>query len=155
MKLSTIFALFTLSLVVKATWWAAAAQPVILSLGAVLAAIDLDVLNMDAQTIEWKNWLGFRSDRKRKRFEKFRDKGPEETSDKNIDLIEPERKWDRADFKAKIKKMKDDARYKVAYEVGDESEIEAPNALIQDDIDAFIYSTSFNNAFSGEYYDEF
>ena len=48
MKLSAIFALFTLNLVVKATWWAAAAQPVILSLGAVLAAFDLDVLNFDA-----------------------------------------------------------------------------------------------------------
>ena len=48
MKLISIFALFTLSSIVKGTWWAAAVQPVILSLGAVLTALDLD---LDVQPI--------------------------------------------------------------------------------------------------------
>ena len=42
-------------MIVKGTWWIAAVQPVILSLGAVLAAIDLNVL--DVQPIEWRNLL--------------------------------------------------------------------------------------------------
>ena len=46
MKLKSIFALFTLSVMVKGTWLAAVVQPVILSLGAVLGALDLDVLDV-------------------------------------------------------------------------------------------------------------
>ena len=57
MKLKSILAVFTLSVMVKGTWLAAVVQPVILSLGAVLGAIDLDVL--DVQTIELKNLLPF------------------------------------------------------------------------------------------------
>ena len=57
MKIRDIFALFTLIMIVKGTWWAAAVQPVILSLGAVLSAIDKDVL--DIEQIQWKNWLPF------------------------------------------------------------------------------------------------
>ena len=49
MKLRHIFALLTLSTIVKGTWLAAAIQPVILSLGAMFSAIDLDVL--DTETI--------------------------------------------------------------------------------------------------------
>ena len=47
MKLIDIFALFTLGVIVKSTWWAAAVQPVILSFGAVLAAVDLDILDVE------------------------------------------------------------------------------------------------------------
>ena len=54
--------------------------------------------------------------------------------------------------------MKDDARFNVntnvAYQV-DESEIEAPNALIQDDLGAFIYNVKFDSEFYGDYHDEF
>ena len=46
MKLRSILALSTLCVIVKGAWWAAAVQPVILSLGAVLSAIDLDVLDI-------------------------------------------------------------------------------------------------------------
>ena len=58
MKLSSIFALFTLCSIVKGAWWAAAVQPVILGFGAVFTAINLDVLDLDANSFEWKNWLG-------------------------------------------------------------------------------------------------
>ena len=40
MKLRSIFALFALSVTVNGAWWAAAMHPVILSIGAVFAAID-------------------------------------------------------------------------------------------------------------------
>ena len=46
MKLLDIFVLFTLSEIVKSTWWATAVQPVILSLGAILTAFDKDVLDV-------------------------------------------------------------------------------------------------------------
>ena len=46
MKLFYIFALFTLSVMVKGAWLAAVVQPVILSLGAMLGTMDLDVLEM-------------------------------------------------------------------------------------------------------------
>ena len=57
MKLESIIALFTLIVMVKGAWWAAAVQPVILTLGAVLGTIDKDVL--DIQAIEWRNLLPF------------------------------------------------------------------------------------------------
>ena len=58
MKITVIFAFVTLSVIVKGAFWAAAVQPVILSLGAVLAAIDLDVL--DVQASEWNKWKVFK-----------------------------------------------------------------------------------------------
>ena len=60
MKLLATFALILLSTIVKAAWWIPAVQPVILSLGAVLTAFNLDVLNIDVQPIEWKNWLSLK-----------------------------------------------------------------------------------------------
>ena len=51
MNLINIFALLTLSVMVKSAWWAAAVQPVILSLGAIFSAIDQDVLDIQ--------WLPF------------------------------------------------------------------------------------------------
>ena len=48
MKLIGIFALFTLSMMVEGTWWTTAVQPVILSLGAILGALDLDVLDIQS-----------------------------------------------------------------------------------------------------------
>ena len=55
MKLGSIFALFTLSTIVKGAWFIAAVQPVILSIGAILAAIDLDVI--DIQPIKFRNFF--------------------------------------------------------------------------------------------------
>ena len=46
MKLRSILALFTLIVMVRGAWFAAAVQPVILSLGAVLSAVDQDVLDV-------------------------------------------------------------------------------------------------------------
>ena len=46
MKLKGVFALLSLSVMVKGTWWSAAVQPIILSLGAIMGAIDLDVLEI-------------------------------------------------------------------------------------------------------------
>ena len=57
MKLSIIFAQFTLIVIVKGAWWAAAVHPVVLGFGAVMSAINLDVLNL--QSIELKNLLPF------------------------------------------------------------------------------------------------
>ena len=57
MKIIGIFALFTLSTIVEGALWAAAVQPVILTLGAIFTAIDQDVL--DVQSIEWKRYLPF------------------------------------------------------------------------------------------------
>ena len=46
MKLQDILALCTLIVMVRGAWFASAIQPVILSLGAVLSAVDLDVLDV-------------------------------------------------------------------------------------------------------------
>ena len=57
MKLFSIIALFILSVKVVSAFWTAAVQPVILSIGAVFAALNQDVL--DVQTIEWRSFLPF------------------------------------------------------------------------------------------------
>ena len=59
MKLKDILVLFTLSLIVEGTWLAAAVQPIILSLGAVFSAIDLDVLEIES--IQLRNLLTFKN----------------------------------------------------------------------------------------------
>ena len=61
--LSIIIALFALGEMVNCTWWAAAVQPVILSLGAVFAALDLDLQPMlDAQPIDFKNFFTLKNE---------------------------------------------------------------------------------------------
>ena len=56
MKLSTILALFTLSTIVRG--WTALLQPIALSIGAALAAFNLDVEPMlDIQPIKLPKWL--------------------------------------------------------------------------------------------------
>ena len=55
MKLLSIIVLFALC-EIGYCWWTAAAQPIILSIGALFAALDLDVQPMlDAQPIRWQN----------------------------------------------------------------------------------------------------
>ena len=51
MKLKSIVALFTFIISVEGAFWAAALNPVILSLGAVFGAINTDLLNIES--IEW------------------------------------------------------------------------------------------------------
>ena len=46
MKLKSIIVLLSLSIVVRGSWWVAAAKPVMISLGAVLTAINQDVLDL-------------------------------------------------------------------------------------------------------------
>ena len=55
MNLITIFALLSLAVTVKGAWWAAAAQPVILGLGAVMGVLNLDIF--DAQPIKWDFYM--------------------------------------------------------------------------------------------------
>ena len=57
MKVAIILALIQLSVIVKATWWAAAAQPVILGFGAILTALNLDEVIDNVKPIEVRNWL--------------------------------------------------------------------------------------------------
>ena len=59
MKLKGVFALLSLSVMVKGTWWSAAVQPLILSLGAIMGAIDLDVLDVQPMKFEWKKLIPF------------------------------------------------------------------------------------------------
>ena len=53
MKLVIIYALLTLIVMVKGAWWATAAQPVMLGLGAVLGALNLDISEIP---IEWNTF---------------------------------------------------------------------------------------------------
>ena len=57
MKSQIIIALFTLVMMAKGAFWTGAIQPFILSLGAILGAIDSDVLEVDS--IKWRNFLPF------------------------------------------------------------------------------------------------
>ena len=68
MKLVSFLALLALIEIVRGTWWAAAIQPVILSLGTVLTAINQDVL--DINSIEWKNLQIFKNEKEEQKEEK-------------------------------------------------------------------------------------
>ena len=62
MKLITILTIFSLSIIVKGAWWAAAVQPVILGFGAAFAALDHDVVDTNffgwRDFIKWIPWIG-------------------------------------------------------------------------------------------------
>ena len=58
MKILLIFALFALSVVVKGSWWAAAVQPIILSFGALFAALDLDLEPLlNVNLLDLREWM--------------------------------------------------------------------------------------------------
>ena len=61
MKITYIIVLFSLTVIVKGAWWAAAVQPVILGLGAAFAAIDLDLtsylIDFDIEKPSWREIL--------------------------------------------------------------------------------------------------
>ena len=67
MKLRSILAVFTLLVAVKGAWMAAIVSPVMLGIGAVLSAIDKEVLNVHPigcpccshSFSSWKSWLPF------------------------------------------------------------------------------------------------
>ena len=64
MKLVNIFALFGLIVIVNSAWWATAVQPVILSIGAVFAALDLDLEPIfDAKPTELRKLKIFKNDK--------------------------------------------------------------------------------------------
>ena len=56
-----IFTVFTLTAIAKGVWWVTAAQPIILSFGAALAALNLDVQPLFA--IDLKKPMIFRNDK--------------------------------------------------------------------------------------------
>ena len=102
MKLKGIFALLALSVVVKGTWWAAAVQPVILSLGAVFTALNHDVL--DINPIEWQSFKPFiNKQAKNKRKERERrpkraKRKPDEKPDRPVYITEEEAEKEREEF---------------------------------------------------------
>ena len=73
MKVFCIFALLTLIVVVKGAWWTAVAHPVILSLGAVLGTLELDVLNVEP--IGGYSWMSFANNRRKHKTKKERRHG--------------------------------------------------------------------------------
>ena len=82
MKLRGKLALVTLIEIGKGTLLAAIVQPFILGFGAILAAVDLDVL--DVQPIEWKNWLPFDVETKQSKSETKETKEEKELTYKEL-----------------------------------------------------------------------
>ena len=73
MKLSSIFALLILIVVVKGNWWAAAAQPAILGFSAIMAALNSEEIpDIDVYTFEWGKLVPpfLKKDKKTKKAEK-------------------------------------------------------------------------------------
>ena len=63
MKLSEIIVLFGVFVMANGAWWAAAVQPVILSIGALFAALDLDLETViDTKPFELRKLMIFKND---------------------------------------------------------------------------------------------
>ena len=66
MKLSEIVVLFGVFVMAKGAWWAAAVQPVILSIGALFAALDLDIEPIiDTKPFQLRKLLTFKNEKDR------------------------------------------------------------------------------------------
>ena len=74
MKVTILLALIQLSVLVKATWWAAAAQPVLLGFGAILTALNLNEVLDDVKPIEIRNWLSLEDTEEKKEKKKSTNK---------------------------------------------------------------------------------
>ena len=104
MKLKVFFAFITISVIVKivkGVWWALALNPVILSLGAILTAIDQDVLNI--QPIELRSWFSTFKNQEEK-VQKEEKIEQDELTDAELGIepltdaelgIEPQMDWDK------------------------------------------------------------
>ena len=66
MKISDIFTLYTLTVIVKGAWWASAVWPLILGFSAAFTSIDLD--------IELPSWLAFKTNERDTVTDKDRDR---------------------------------------------------------------------------------
>ena len=66
MKLTVIVTLFPLIIMVKGAWLTAV-QPVILSIGALFSAINLDVELLNEHFMGWKKWIGIEELNKEKK----------------------------------------------------------------------------------------
>ena len=73
MKVFSILVLLTLIVMAKGAWWTAVAHPVILSLGAILGTIDLDVLNVEP--IGGYSWMSFANNQRKHKRKKERKHG--------------------------------------------------------------------------------
>ena len=58
MKPTILIALIYLTVIVNGVWWAAAAQPIIIGMGALFAAIDMDLELL--QDIKFYSWKGLK-----------------------------------------------------------------------------------------------
>ena len=125
MKFRDIFALFTLSVMVNGAFWTAAVQPVLLSLGAMLAAVDMDVLDIQLPFISKQDKA------------KPEEKTPEPKTDKEH---EENQKKDVQNIKGRytneeMNKVLEEAAKKWDAENGIKK-----TSMGQDDMDAFVFN---------------
>ena len=102
MRFREVFFLFTLSVVVNGSLWAAAVQPVILSLGAMMAAVDQDLLDVHLFDWNWKKWFQPKSNDEKKEKETKRDENL--TGEKINDKSGVEKEEEKRDDKSAIEK---------------------------------------------------
>ena len=82
MRLLDIFALFGLSVMVNGAWWAAAMQPVFLSVGAVFAAFDLDLEPfLNAKPIDFRNLMAPKKTSKKEKDDKEKNEKAKDEED--------------------------------------------------------------------------
>ena len=182
MKLISIFAILSLSVIVKGAWWTAAVQPVILSLGAVLSTINLDVFDIqlpfiskqdktddqskeepfsEADKDEKKHNPGFTEEEKKVEQDMFmseleRMKNKIDKKREDPEMSEEQKKSDEEFFK----QMKDiEERFlkqKGSYfEKEPEDDGLKRTSMVLDDMDAYIYHANLNNGISQDIYNEF
>ena len=128
MKLRDIFALFTLSVIVNGAFLAAAVQPVLLSLGAMLAAVDLDVFDIQLPFISKQDEA------------KPEEKTPEPAANKEH---EETQKKDVENEKEKIKSYTSEEMNKKLEEAAAKWDAEngiTKTSMGQDDMDAFVFN---------------
>ena len=135
MKFRDIFVLFTLSVMVNGAFLAAAVQPVLLSLGAMLAAVDLDVFDIQLPFISKQD----EAKPEEKTPEPVTDKEHEETQKKDVENV---KKKPKSYTSEAMNKILDEASAKWDREHG-----LTKTSMGQDDMDAFIFNAFDNSNF--------
>ena len=161
MKIFEIIILFSLTVIVKGAAWVAAAQPILLGLGAAFAAIDLDIQNVhpymkipgwDKLVDKGRKGMPGLMSRLKDSFVQNEDVNTKEANEKQAKWLgKLDKHLEKGKKEKAIKDAEEEAKRKKFMEETGIHNV----SMLQNDSEAYVFDASFDTESVGGYYDEF